>query len=165
MRCIQVKISKGFSLLEAMIALVILSVGLLGVAGIIAISIKNNQGSVSKTQASWLAYDVIDRIRANRTLALPATGESPYTYTLSSSTLTGTAIADMDLEAWRAAVYRSLGSAAAGNVAVDTVTGGVTVTLSWDESRAVGAWVNKIEGRGDTPGITSTQTITTETRI
>lgn len=57
----------GFSLLEVLIAVVILSFGLLGLAGLQANSLKNNHSAYLRSQAVWQAYDMADRMRANRT--------------------------------------------------------------------------------------------------
>lgn len=56
----------GFSLLEVLIALVILSVGLLGVSGLIMTSLKANDGAYLRSTANTLAYSILDRMRANR---------------------------------------------------------------------------------------------------
>lgn len=58
--------SKGFSLLEVMITLLILSVGLLGLAGLQAQSLRFNHFSFMRGQSSMLAYAMADRMRANR---------------------------------------------------------------------------------------------------
>ena len=49
------KSARGFTLLETMIALVIFSIGLLGLAGLQATSIKFNQSAYLRTQATFLA--------------------------------------------------------------------------------------------------------------
>lgn len=56
---------KGLTLLEILIALVVLSVGLLGIAGMQATGLRNNHAAYTKTQATALAMDMADRIRAN----------------------------------------------------------------------------------------------------
>jgi len=56
---------KGFTLLEILITVLILSVGLLGIAGLQVTSLKNNHSSYQRTQATLLAYDVVDRMRTN----------------------------------------------------------------------------------------------------
>jgi type IV pilus assembly protein PilV len=56
----------GFSLLEVMIATVIISVGLLGVALLQSISLRSTQLTNERSQATMLAYDMLDRVRANR---------------------------------------------------------------------------------------------------
>jgi type IV pilus assembly protein PilV len=58
--------SMGFSLLEVMITLLILSVGLLGLAGLQAQSLRFNHFAFMRGQSSMLAYAMADRMRANR---------------------------------------------------------------------------------------------------
>ena len=55
----------GFSLLEVLITVVIVSIGLLGLAGLQATGLQNNQKAYHRSQATVLAYDLTDRIRAN----------------------------------------------------------------------------------------------------
>ncbi len=55
----------GFSLLEVLIALLILSIGLLGIAGLQVFSLKYNHQSYERTQATVMIYDILDRMRAN----------------------------------------------------------------------------------------------------
>ena len=66
----KIKYLNGFTLLEVMIALLILSIGLLGLAALQATSLKINHGALLRTQATFLTYDMMDRLRANRTAAL-----------------------------------------------------------------------------------------------
>lgn len=56
---------RGFSLLEVMIALLIFSLGLLGLGSLIAVSVKTNHSAYLRTQASFLAQSMADRMRAN----------------------------------------------------------------------------------------------------
>lgn len=56
----------GFSLVEVLVALFVLSIGLLGLAALQTTGIKFNQQSYQRTQATLQAYDIIDRMRANR---------------------------------------------------------------------------------------------------
>ncbi|WP_415896231.1 type IV pilus modification protein PilV [Neptuniibacter sp. PT34_22] len=55
----------GFNLIEVMIALVIISLGLLGLAGLQVSSLKQNQSAYYRSQATLFAYDIADRMRAN----------------------------------------------------------------------------------------------------
>ncbi|HID48830.1 MAG TPA: type IV pilus modification protein PilV, partial [Chromatiales bacterium] len=61
------KPARGFTLLEVMIALVIFSIGLLGLAGLQARGLQSNTTAQYRTTAMILAYDMADRIRANST--------------------------------------------------------------------------------------------------
>ena len=56
----------GFSLLEVLIAIVVLSFGLLGLALLQTISLRSGQSANYRTQATNLSYEIIDMIRANR---------------------------------------------------------------------------------------------------
>lgn len=55
----------GFTLIEVLVSALILSIGLVGVAGLQALSLKNNQSAYMRSQASALAYDLADRMRTN----------------------------------------------------------------------------------------------------
>lgn len=59
--------SKGFSLVEVLIALIIMSVGMLGIAGLYVQSMQAGRTSMLRHHAVTLAGDVADRIRANPT--------------------------------------------------------------------------------------------------
>lgn len=59
------KAQAGFTLIEVMIAVLIFSVGLLGMGALMVISVKTNQSSYLRSQASFLAQAMADRMRAN----------------------------------------------------------------------------------------------------
>lgn len=120
---------RGFSLLEALIALVIVSLGMLGIAGIIANSLKVNQGAQIRSQASWLAHDIIDSMRANRSAAADYAGAD------CAAAPTGGTIAEDDLASWCAALLNALPS---GTGTVNVAGDLVTVTVQWDDTRAAG---------------------------
>jgi type IV pilus assembly protein PilV len=56
---------RGFTLIEVLIALVILSVGMLGIAGLYVHSMQAGRTSILRHNAVTLAGDIADRIRAN----------------------------------------------------------------------------------------------------
>jgi type IV pilus assembly protein PilV len=56
----------GVTLIEVLVAVLVLSVGLLGYAALLAFSLKANQSANFRTQATVLAYEALDMIRANR---------------------------------------------------------------------------------------------------
>lgn len=75
----------GFSLLEVLIALVILSVGLLGIAALISTALKSNGSAYMRTQATAQAYNIIDRMRANYPGALNLDYNTPMPATAAPS--------------------------------------------------------------------------------
>ena len=56
---------KGFTLIEVLIAMLVLAVGLLGLASLQAYSLRNTQSAYNRSLATELAYDLADRMRAN----------------------------------------------------------------------------------------------------
>ena len=98
---------KGFTLLEVMIALVIFSIGLLGLAGLMAQSTAFTNSAQYRTQATFLAYDMLDRMRANPSEAANPTlrynlnfGNTPGTATCYATTCTLTQLATADKDQW-----------------------------------------------------------------
>ncbi|MEW5789724.1 MAG: type IV pilus modification protein PilV [Pseudomonadota bacterium] len=57
----------GFSLLEILVSIVVISLGLLGLAGLQAANLRDTQTSYLRSLASQLALDMADRMRVNLT--------------------------------------------------------------------------------------------------
>lgn len=57
----------GFSMVEVLVALVVLAIGLLGIAALYLNSLQSGRTAIYRTQAITLAADLADRIRMNRT--------------------------------------------------------------------------------------------------
>ena len=126
----------GFSLLEVLIAFLILTIGLLGMAGLQATSLRNNHSTYLRSQAIIHAYDIMDRMRANKAAALAGNyardfGDSKPTQTCSSAcSASNMALADQN--GWVDAVSRL--PSGDGSIAV-TNTGAATVIVRWDDVR------------------------------
>jgi type IV pilus assembly protein PilV len=131
----QIKITSnyGFSLMEVLIAMLVLAVGLLGVAALQANALKTNQSAYLRTQATFLAYDMIDRLRANRAAALA--GE--YELNMSQTPASSGPFAELDLYDWINNYVAQLLPAGDGSVTCANF-GLCTVVVQWDESRAGG---------------------------
>jgi len=56
---------RGVSLIEVMVAVLVLSIGLLGMASLMGVSLRNTQSANYRTQAANLAYEFVDTARAN----------------------------------------------------------------------------------------------------
>jgi type IV pilus assembly protein PilV len=123
---------RGHSLMETLVALVVLSVGLLGIAALQLTSLKANHDAASRSQATFLAYDIIDRMRANRAAAL--TGA--YNIAIGQAAAGGT-VAGNDLVQWKQDIVNTLPLGAIapdGAVALNPATNIVTVTIEWDDA-------------------------------
>ncbi|HRQ64332.1 MAG TPA: type IV pilus modification protein PilV [Xanthomonadaceae bacterium] len=123
----------GFSLLEVLIALVILSIGLLGVAGMQYASLRANHHAYLRSQATFLAYDIVDRMRANTAAALAGAynlGEDDVLGPMSAT------VAAQDVAEWQELLSTVLPDGT-GQIQVDPATRRVRVVVSWNE-RALG---------------------------
>lgn len=119
----------GFTLVEVLVTMVILSVGLLGIAALHTASLRNNLDSALRTQASVLAADIADRMRGNRSAALG--GAYNLQLTDVTPTLTGTpTLATQDLNAWRTLLARALPN---GTGAVNVTANICVITVQWGE--------------------------------
>lgn len=122
-------------MIEVLITIVIVSFGLLGVAGIIVNSMKSAHSSYARTQATLLANDIIDRMRANRNAA--EANPSPYSLSLTATAPTDSSVPSADLAAWRTTLASVLPSGT-GSVSYAPATSKVTVTVQWNNSRVEG---------------------------
>jgi type IV pilus assembly protein PilV len=98
---------RGFSLLEVLIALLVLSLGLLGLAALQTFGLKFTYQSYQRTQATYLIGDIIERMRANPVgtrnngYLIGMTGSAPApSQDCLTSTCTATEMAQFDLDRW-----------------------------------------------------------------
>lgn len=110
----------GVSIVEAMVALVIVSVGMLGVAAVYLESVKANRTALVRTQAVNLVNDLGDRIRANRfagagyAIAFGAAAPAQQGC-VAANNCTAAQLAADDLARWIDAVRVALPRNSAGN--------------------------------------------------
>ncbi len=130
----------GFSLLEVLVALLVLSVGLLGLAALQTVGLKFNTQSYQRTQAVLQAYDMIDRIRANpvarKTGAYDSvsSGAIPSYTDCGSTSCTPTQLASYDIALWNAANASYL-SEGKGAISLAPTSSSVRViTITWQEN-------------------------------
>lgn len=138
---------KGFSIIEVLISVLVISIGLLGMAGLQTTGIQQSHNSYLKTQASMLAYDMADRMRSNlqgvasgrynsvNNGALDLVTSEPVC--ADTNACTATEIADIDIYQWTSAntsgsIYATLPS---GHGMISNNGGVFTITVLWDENR------------------------------
>lgn len=130
----------GFSLIEVMIALIIMSVGMLGIAGLYITSMQAGRTSLFRHHAVTLAGDIADRIRANPTAAAAYEGAGAPNNcvpgVVPSTDCTPAEMAANDILLWRQQATDSL----QGTVTVVfTAAVGATlptygITVTWNEA-------------------------------
>ena len=135
---------KGFSLVEVLIALVIMSVGMLGIAGLYVQSIQAGRTSMFRHHAVTLAGDVADRIRANPTAAVAytaATGAN-NNCVLGGVDCTPAEMAANDILLWKIQAQETLPGGDVTIVltpAAGAVPPTYQITISWTEAGQVPA--------------------------
>jgi type IV pilus assembly protein PilV len=128
--------STGLTMVEILIAVLIISVGLLGVAALHSLSLRNNYTALLRSHASALAGDIADRMRANRTVAL---NSEDYLIALGATASededeesTVSAVAINDLIEWKQSLLAQLPNGD-GSIEIDAATRMVTITIQWGE--------------------------------
>jgi type IV pilus assembly protein PilV len=137
----RVRRSRGATMVEVLVALFVLSVGLLGVAAMQQVGLRNGYTAQLRGQATALATDIIDRMRANRaralagdyTVAYGAAGDPTELCPASGSVDQ----VSCDVAEWGAALRAQLPS---GEGRVERVVNGdgtqrVRVSIRWREGR------------------------------
>lgn len=156
----------GLSLIEVLIATVVLSTGLLGLAGLQIAGMKTTHNSYQMQQATWIVHDLLEKMRANRAevFRMDSDPKPVSQYLLTNLTTAATHCADLtkkpskdcatalcsnqelatyDLHQTLCGYGSSTGISnvlIGGQLQVTCPTGncsnGVTVTLQWDERNA-----------------------------
>lgn len=129
---------RGTSLLEVLISVLIMAVGLLGIAAMQATALRNSQGSTERSQAVIQSYAIIDAMRANRDQALA--GAYNTSGWMCAAPAAGN-LAGNDRERW----LNSLRTTIANDPDDDSICGSIDCTAAtaicvvgvrWDESRS-----------------------------
>ena len=140
--------NRGFSLLEVLVALLILMVGLLGLTSLEMMALRKNHDSYLRNQAILQGQDMADRMHANAAGVKAGaydTSTTPYTIPVCISTsstpvlnCTPVQIAQYDINEWNTNNANLLPSGA-GTITGPDINGRFTITESWTEIEEGGA--------------------------
>ncbi|MCY1268605.1 hypothetical protein D3C76_539250 [compost metagenome] len=127
---------QGMTLIELLVSIVILSIGLLGLAGLQNTGLASSHSAYYRTQASWLAYEMADLMRAN----LKAAQDNAYDVEFADVAkgcpeVVGGTRAQADLSQWLNRVCTALGGTGSGAIQVsrDGSLYGATISVRWDD--------------------------------
>ena len=136
-----IKNSRGFTIVEALVALVVLSIGMLGMAGLFVTTLRSGGSAISRMQAVSLASDMADRIRANpdgQSAYAAAAATSIGCMGSSTTPCTSATMAANDLFVWQTEIANTLPGSPTGTVAfvpsAGAVPGTYTITVTWSEA-------------------------------
>jgi len=129
----------GFSLIEVLISILVISIGMLGVAGLQTISLRQNYGSSLLAQATFQSQNMIERMRAN----IAGVNQGAYDAITGAETdpnclpnCTPIQLATYDAATWIAATKSELNDAGNGTVngtITRNIDGTFTASISWQE--------------------------------
>lgn len=135
----------GFSLIEVLIALVVLAVGLLGLALLQTMNLRYTQSAQQRTLAVNLGSELLDTMRANRSLASIYVMNQASFAGVSATAQTGCEMegemtAANNVKRWKCEVRETLGPDAWASVVLgaDPLNPTVTVTVHWTELTEAG---------------------------
>lgn len=121
----------GFNLVEVMVALVIFSIGLLGLAGLQQVGLAQNSTAMQRTVAMNQAYDILDRTRNNRATdySSATSASSPNCIT---AACTSTQLSQYDIYEWELALSKALPN---GKGFITGSPSSYTIYIGWDEAK------------------------------
>lgn len=144
------KRQKGTTLIEILVAMLVLSFGLLGMAALQARALKGNQSAMQRTQAVLMSYYILDAMRVDRD---SAKSTDYNTGSLSGTTIgaicnpaavTGKSLSENNKRHWIESLKTTIGkdgdTTTCGAILCDA-DGICQIQVSWDDSRAGGLGV------------------------
>jgi type IV pilus assembly protein PilV len=144
-------------MLEVLISIVVIAFGLLGIAGLQAFAVKNNQSANMRTTASALALDMVDRVQSNWAGAsagaynkptLDSSYTSPVAGCKTTAGCTSSDLAATDLSEWSTLVASALPNGR-GLVCIDNTPNDGTIAAPACDNAGSTGYVVKIWWRDD----------------
>lgn len=120
---------RGFSIVEVLVAAVILSIGMLGLAGLQMRTLRNNQSALERGVAIIETHAIADAMRGDRINAT----NGLFDIALADPAPVPGTFAETILSGWRGNLINELGAAATG--AIDCNGSLCQITIQWDDSR------------------------------
>lgn len=133
---------RGFSMIEVLVAMVILAVGILGVASLQGSSLRFTHNAQLRSQATTIAQDMVERLRTNRDFALASNENyqvnigataSGEILDCTSNNCSAIELAEFDKDQWLESIENL--PKGKGSVTVDSNTRAATILVMWDNDR------------------------------
>ena len=151
-------------MIELLVAVLVMGIGVLGITGLQMVSLQNNRAALFRAEAVQLAYDVMDRIRANPAGGIPGqayggvnlTDNPPAAVDCNANLCNQAQMVTFDQAAWKCTLggFHADATCVAlravntlppinqqpglpngdGSIVVNGVTGVITVTVQWTEN-------------------------------
>lgn len=132
------KAQRGVGLIEVLIAVLVLSIGVLGLAALQTRALSDNGSSMNRSAATAATYSIIEAMRLDRANALA--GAYNTTVTTSSCPAQSTTLASYQLNIWCSEQLSSfLGTVSTTTGLINCTTAGIcNITITFNDSKATG---------------------------
>lgn len=137
------RVQAGFSLIEVMVAVLVLALGLLGFALLQTMNLRYTQSADYRTRATDLAYEMLDQMRINKMAADEFTAASFDAGDVAGGACARTVNNRLPvvgtggvIERWQCDVVNALGDQATADVNFELNSGLASVVLTWGERTA-----------------------------
>ena len=127
----------GVGLIEVLIAVLVMAIGMLGIAAMQATALRNSQSSLERSQAVVHSYAALDAMRAN----LPAARAGAYNMDalVCDVPAAGATLATSDQRRWVEAIHANLGDTACGQISCLQIPGSdqrdCSIVVQWNDAR------------------------------
>lgn len=137
--------ARGIGLIEVLVSVLVLGIGLLGVAALQSFALRGGQSSLESSQGVMQATSIIEAMRGNRA------NVANYNIGMTCAVPTGGTLAQNDLRDWITDLKNTMGTAAdsttCGQIVCTVGTTDCVVTVRWDDARAGGGATREVATR------------------
>ena len=144
------KRQRGMGMIEILMAVLITAIGLIGITGMQAVSLKNNLSALNRSNAIFLTGSIMDRVRANPTADFTTAVDDPPSVSLdlcatSADTCSKSQIADLNIAQWKCTLggYQDSDICAGISPVMPDAQGGIDVDVNGDYVITI-QWMDRI---------------------
>ncbi len=160
---------QGVGLIEVLIAVLILGIGLLGIAALQAVTLRNAGGAAERSMATIQVYSLLDQLRTDKANAANYNTGNAFAcgrYAVKDGAGNSQQV-NASLDAWLAQLQGSLSPSACGRVACEQVgtSTDCSIAVAWDASRVSGGRIQRENEDAPAEGEENQQTLEIRTRL
>lgn len=156
---------RGMSLIEILVAVLILSIGALGIALMQTHALANNNSSMSRSLAVLLNYSMLDAMRIDRSNALAPVAAYDGTVYADQCPAAGATLASVQINDWCRQLGNAFGAVHTTRGTINCTANPCTVSVTYDDSRIGNVVSSATNAAAASAGGSTMQTVTTQTLL
>lgn len=127
----------GIGMIEVLIAVLVVSIGFLGMAALQAKALSTNNSAMARSMATVASYSMLDAMRTDLVSTEAGAYNTASPMAANACPAAGTSLSSVQLNQWCSQLGAALGATASTTGAINcTNTGLCTITIVFDDSRA-----------------------------